>query len=127
MVIKLTNKDDNFYQHMGKFFGSRLVQKETSDRIYDDADKTWYIYLKDDISLGFISVSKNTIKNVFAVKTDYLIELLNEVQNDISLSPSIVPNLYSDIYKECGFNINDTSYKNFVVISNNSEGVHEIV
>ena len=121
MIVKLTNKDESFYQHMGKFFGSRLIQKETSDRIYDDNDKSWYIYLKDDISLGFISVSKNTIKNIFAVKTDYIIELLNTVQQDIPLSPSVVPNLYSDIYKECGFNVNNTSYKNFVVISNFSE------
>lgn len=41
----MTNKDDNFYSYMGRFFGSRIVQTETKDRIYDDNNKTWYIYL----------------------------------------------------------------------------------
>ena len=116
MIVKLTNKDNNFYQYMGKFFGSRLVQKETNDRIYDDSDKLWYIYLKDDISVGFVSISKNTIKNMYAVKPTYLIELLREIKKDFSISPSVVSNLYNNIYKECGFTVNDTYYKNFVVI-----------
>lgn len=127
MVVKLTNKDDDFYHHMGKFFGSRLVQKETGDRIYDDSDKTWYIYLKNDISLGFISVSNDTIKNIFAVKKDYLTDLLNAVKKEITISPSVVPNLYSDIYEKCGFNINNATYKNFVVISINTEGMCEAI
>lgn len=126
MIVKLTNKDENFYSYMGKFFGSRLVQKETNDRIYDDSDKIWYIYLKENTSLGFISVSKNTIKNVYAVKPSYLIELLQEIKKDMSISPSIVSNLYTDIYQECGFQINDTCYKNFVVISNLTEDRSEI-
>lgn len=126
MIVKLTNKDENFYSYMGKFFGSRLVQKETNDRIYDDSDKIWYIYLKENTSLGFISVSKNTIKNVYAVKPSYLIELLQEIKKDMSISPSIVSNLYTDIYQECGFHINDTCYKNFVVISNFTEDRSEI-
>ena len=29
MVVKMTNKDRDFYQYMGKFFGSRLIQKQT--------------------------------------------------------------------------------------------------
>ena len=39
MIIKMTNKDENFYQYMGKFFGSRLVERQTNDRIYDDDNK----------------------------------------------------------------------------------------
>ena len=39
MILKLTNKDEKFYEYMGKFFGSRLVQRQTNDRIYDDPDK----------------------------------------------------------------------------------------
>ena len=35
----MINKDEKFYQYMGKFFGSRLVEKQTNDRIYDDNGK----------------------------------------------------------------------------------------
>jgi len=126
MVVKLTNKDDNFYQYMGKFFGSRLVQKETNDRIYDDSDKVWYIYLKNKVSLGFISISENSIKNIYSVKPEYLSKLFEEIRKDITISPSVVTNLYVDIYESCNFSINDTCYKNFVIITDNSEGVHKI-
>lgn len=120
MVIKLTNKDYNFYEYMGKFFGSRIVQKETNDRIYDDSDKTWYIYLKDEVSLGFVSISKNTIKNIYSVNSKYLIDILNEIKKEIPISPSVVTNLYTDIYEFCHFHIDSTCYKNFVTISQNS-------
>ena len=43
MIVKLKNTDEKFYQYMGKFFGSRLVERQTNDRIYDDASKVWYI------------------------------------------------------------------------------------
>lgn len=126
MIIKLTNKNNNFYEYMGKFFGSRIVQKETNDRIYDDPDKTWYIYLKDNISLGFVSISQNTIKNIYAVNPDYITDLLNEVKKDILISPSVVTNLYTDIYESCNFTINTTCYKNFVTISEDSERVGDV-
>ena len=34
----MDNKQENFYTYMGKVFGSRIVQKQTNDRIYDDID-----------------------------------------------------------------------------------------
>ena len=43
MIIKMTNKDEKFYEYMGRLFGSRLVEKQTNDRIYDDDSKEWYI------------------------------------------------------------------------------------
>ena len=117
MILKLTNKDKKFYQYMGKFFGSRIVQKETNDRIYDDSDKIWYIYLKNDIPVGFISIKENTIKNIYAIKFDYIYDLLVELQNDIQIAPSTVTNLYLDIYQKCSFHILNNDYKNFVTIS----------
>ena len=62
MVIKMTNKHQNFYQYMGKFFGSRLVERQTNDRIYDDDSKEWYIFLEKEKVMAFVSVSKNVIK-----------------------------------------------------------------
>ena len=43
MVVKMNNKLEGFYGYMGKIFGSRIVQRQISDRIYDDNDKEWHI------------------------------------------------------------------------------------
>ena len=117
MILKLTNKDKKFYQYMGKFFGSRIVQKETNDRIYDDSDKLWYIYLKENQPVGFISIKEDVIKNIYAIKPDYIYSLLLELKNDIRIAPSTITNLYLDIYQKCALNILDENYKNFVTIS----------
>ena len=42
MILKLNNKDTNFYNYMGKIFGSRPIEKQVNDRIYDDSNKEWY-------------------------------------------------------------------------------------
>lgn len=122
MVIKITNKDEKFYEYMGKFFGSRLVQNQTNDRIYDDNNKEWYIYLKDEKVLAFVSVNKNIIKNVYTTKLEYLEELLRKIQKEISITNSIVTNCYEDIYEKSGFKVDKNStYKNFVTIYMNKK------
>ena len=80
MIIKITNKDEKFYQYMGKFFGSRLVEKQTNDRIYDDDSKKWYIYLEENKVMAFVSISKNVIKNLYTIKEKCLEELLKKIQ-----------------------------------------------
>ncbi|WP_289181741.1 hypothetical protein, partial [Helicobacter japonicus] len=54
MVKKMTNKDEKFYQYMGKFFGSRLIEKQTNDRIYDDDSKEWYICAEEGRVMAFV-------------------------------------------------------------------------
>ena len=66
MIVKMTNKDEKFYQYMGRIFGSRVIEKQTNDRIYDDNDKEWYIALEENKVKAFVSISQNKIKNVFA-------------------------------------------------------------
>lgn len=117
MILKLTNKDKNFYQYMGRFFGSRIVQKETNDRIYDDPEKLWYIYLKNNTPIGFISIKENVIKNIYAINSECIYDLLLEVQSDIQIAPSTITKSYLDIYQKCAFRILDNNYKNFVTIS----------
>ena len=63
-IKKINNKTENFYQYMGKFFGSRLVEKQTSDRIYDDDKKDWYVYIENDNVIAFVSIQNKIIKNV---------------------------------------------------------------
>ncbi|MBO5479515.1 MAG: hypothetical protein J6A04_07590 [Clostridia bacterium] len=118
MIIKLTNKDSNFYNYMGKFFGSRIVQTETKDRIYDDNNKSWYIYVDpDDKACGFISVCDGVIKNIYSSNETYLKEIFKEILKTITIQPSIVTNLYKNLYQECGLKVSVLdNYKHFVMI-----------
>lgn len=122
MIKKMTNKDEKFYQYMGKFFGSRLVERQTNDRIYDDEDKEWYIYLEKSKVLAFVSIERHVIKNIYATKELYLEKLLNEITKEEKIENSIVTKLYKDSYIKCGFKINeDNNYKNFVMIYTQNE------
>ncbi len=117
MIVKLKNDNEKFYQYMGKFFGSRLVEKQTNDRIYDDSDKEWYIYLEGKKAVAFVSIQKNTIKNVYTTKQEYLEKLLDRIKRENKITNSIVTNTYRDLYERCGFLLdNNSTYKNFVTI-----------
>ncbi|MCI8759711.1 MAG: hypothetical protein HFJ34_01060 [Clostridia bacterium] len=117
MVIKMTNKQEKFYQYMGKFFGSRLIEKQTNDRIYDDDNKEWYIYLEEERVMAFVSVNNNVIKNVYTTKEKYLEEILMVIKKDNVITYSIVTNYYKPIYEKCGFKVSQNQdYKNFITI-----------
>ncbi len=122
MIVKMTNKDDDFYKFMGKFFGSRIVQSETKDRIYDDNNKVWYIYLNQDTKpCAFVSVCDNVIKNIYSNSNEYLKKLLLSIMNEIDIGPSIVTRAYEDIYIECGLHISILdNYKHFIMIRGES-------
>lgn len=122
MVIKITNKDENFYQYMGRFFGSRLVEKQTNDRIYDDDSKEWYIYIEQEKVRAFVSISKNIIKNIYTTKEKYLEEILKRIKKENNITYSIVTNQYAEIYERCGYKIDtNQTYKNFVTIHTEKE------
>lgn len=117
MIKKLTNKDERFYNYMGKIFGSRKIQRQTNDRMYDDDEKIWYVYIEKEEVLSFVSVQKKIIKNVYTTKNEYLEEILNKVRNEIQIEQSVVSKNYQDIYIKCGFRIYENQeYKNFVII-----------
>lgn len=115
----MNNQDKDFYKYMGPVFGSRKVESETNDRIYDDDKKIWYLYAnqKPKKVLSLVSVSTNVIKNVYTTDEKYLIELLKEVQQDISIKSSVVPIVYKDIYKESGLTVTEINgYKNYISV-----------
>ena len=117
MIVKLKNTDEKFYQYMGKFFFFRLVQRQTNDRIYDDASKVWYIYLEGKKPVAFVSIQNNTIKNIYTTKEEYLEKILDRIKRENKITNSIVTNTYKDIYERCGFLLeSNTNYKNFVTI-----------
>lgn len=118
MVVKMNNKSENFYSYMGNIFGSRLVQKQINDRIYDDPKKEWYLYIHDNKTVACVSVMNETIKNVYTVKEQYLEKVLKEIKKDIKIKTSIVPKLYQEIYVKCEFKVyEEYDYKNFIAIS----------
>ncbi len=117
MIVKMNNKEENFYTYMGRMFGSRIVQKQINDRIYDDNDKEWYLYLEEDRLVCFVSVVKNVIKNVYTMKDSYLVEILTQIREENKIQESIVPNIYKDLYVQAGFHLNnEDTLKNFVII-----------
>ena len=117
MIVKMNNKDEKFYTYMGKMFGSRIIQRQINDRIYDDSDKEWYLYIEDDRVVCFVSIVKNVIKNVYTIKDDYLVETLKTIKKDIKIKESIVPSIYRELYIDAGFTINNMdTLKNFIMI-----------
>lgn len=117
MVVKMNNKQEKFYSYMGRMFGSRIVQRQTNDRIYDDSDKEWYLNIEDDRVVAFVSLSNNTIKNVYTIKDSYLSEILKILKKEVKINESIVPNLYKNLYTKAGYSINDmNTLKNFISI-----------
>ena len=46
---------------MGKFFGSRLVERQTNDRIYDDKIKNGTSFRKKKV-VAFVSIEKHNKK-----------------------------------------------------------------
>lgn len=118
MIVKMNNKNEKFYQYMGKIFGSRIIQNQTNDRIYDDDNKTWYLNIEDEKVLAFVSIANNTIKNVYTTKDKSIEELLKTVREENKIGSSTVTNRYEDSYKKTGYKIERTDgLKNFIVIS----------
>ena len=116
MILKMDNKSKDFYNIMGRFFGSRIVQNKTNDRIYDDNNKEWYVYLDKKNPVAFVSIVSGVIKNVYSIKDEFLIELLTQVSKTVKIEDSIVTSAYYDVYNSCGFICDDNGYKNFIRI-----------
>lgn len=118
MIVKMDNKSKDFYNIMGRFFGSRIVQNKTNDRIYDDNNKEWYINFDTNNSpVAFVSIASEIMKNVYSINDEFLVELLTYVNKERKIKDSIVTSTYLDVYNSCGFICtNDNGFKNFVKI-----------
>lgn len=122
MIVKMDNKSKDFYNIMGKFFGSRIVENKTNNRIYDDNNKSWYIYMDNNNPVAFVSIANGVIKNIYSVKDNFLIELLKYVSKKETIKDSIVTAVYSDIYDVCGFTSSKDNFKNFIRIRSGISG-----
>jgi len=122
MIVVTNNKCEDFYNTMGKFFGSRIVQNETNDRIYDDNNKKWYIYFDEETAVAFVSIADNVIKNIYGIKEEYIIELLQYVKEQFVIQDSIVTKAYINAYEQSGLIVDSSSeYKNFIVVRSKTD------
>lgn len=111
MRKRMFNTDSGFYKYMGKIFGSREIQRVTSDRFYDDDGKEWIMEISQNVVIAIISVKDSVIKNVYAEDVFCLAEILKEMRPEISIG--IVTNLYREVYATAGYEIVEEK-KNFV-------------
>ena len=123
----MTNQNKKFYGYMGKFFGSRTIEKQINDRIYDDDSKEWYIYIEEETVVAFVSINKNVIKNIYTTKGKYLEKLLKKIATEREVTYSTVTNRYLKVYEKSGYKVSQTTgYKNFVIIYANDKKVYSI-
>ena len=118
MIMNMNNKNKNFYEYLGKLFGSRSVESFIHDRIYDDSDKEWYIYYDRGKARAFVSINNNKIKNVYSENKGFLVAVLQQVNREENIIASIVPKVFIQQYREAGFAVKEHSV-NFVEIRGN--------
>lgn len=102
-IRKLTRTDEDFYAVLGPVFGSRLIEKQTRDRFYDDAGKVWYVIT----GKGVASLLGNTIKNFWAVNAAVAEVLINELQKDGEWLDGILPRTHTEVFGRLGFETHD--------------------
>ena len=117
--MKIDRSNPKFYKIMGPVFGSRMIQRETNDRFYDDPDKEWYIEQSGDNIDYVISVKNGVIKNVYIGNGKKGIALLKEIYPDVI--SGIVPACYSNIYSNAGYMVLSNT-QNFVSIKGGYNG-----
>lgn len=113
MVKRMKNTDRGFYGYMGKIFGSRQVQRDTTDRFYDDDGKEWIADIQNKAVTSVISVKDGIIKNVYADDIFSLISVLKAVYPEV-LSGT-VPSVYREAYTAAEYKITGEK-KNFLII-----------
>jgi GNAT superfamily N-acetyltransferase len=72
-IIRLTNKDKNFYSTLGQFLARRDVDNEIGYRIYDDDGKVWIIALEMKKAVGFCYLWQKT-KSHYQIGSCYVVE-----------------------------------------------------
>lgn len=116
MILKLNNQSKNFYTHLGKFFGSRDIERVTHDRIFDDDDKEWYIkFNRSGKPVAFVSIAGGKVKNIWGDTENNIVEVLKKVKDESEIKNSIVTTAFKELYSKAGYEIEEHS-KNFVVI-----------
>ncbi len=110
-VQRMNRQSERFYEYMGPVFGSRIVQRETHDRFFDDPDKEWFFVQGH----GAASVAKNVIKNFWAADEETAKALIACLQGNYRHLRGIVPATHESVFERTGF-ITKKYKKNFIEV-----------
>lgn len=113
MLRRMINTEEDFYKYMGRIFGSREIQRKTSDRFYDDDTKQWILDIIGNEVISVVSIKNSEIKNVYAKDAFSLMEILKSVYKEVK--KGVVPEVYREIYTGAGYEIIKEE-KNFITI-----------
>ena len=113
MIKRMNNSGRGFYGYMGKIFGSRKVQRETSDRFYDDDEKEWIMDIRNGSVVSVVSIKDTIIKNVYTDDIFSLIDVLKIVRSEVT--GGVVPIIYREAYSTADYKIMEEK-KNFLEI-----------
>lgn len=111
MIIKMNNKNENFYNIMGKHFASKSFIKELDCQLYDN-NCEWYMFFDEKQLLGFASLENKN--NYYYLDNFYVFqecrnkgiakEILKEILKDYTNIKLISRNEYAiKIFKKYGF------------------------
>lgn len=110
-ILRLERTNKDFYIYMGPIFGSRIIEKETGDRFYDDAEKLWYIAP----ARGAASVKVGVLRNFWAADEETAQELVRAMVLDNRRLSGVAARRYEGAFKASGFTVQ--SYrKNFIEV-----------
>lgn len=110
-ILRLERENRDFYAYMGPIFGSRIIEKETGDRFYDDPEKLWYIAP----GRGAASVRAGVLRNFWASDEKTAFSIAQEMLRDNRRLSGVASRRYESVFKALGFTVQ--SYrKNFIEV-----------
>lgn len=110
-ILRLERTSRDFYIYMGPIFGSRIIEKETGDRFYDDAEKMWYVAP----GRGAASMRSGILRNFWAADDETAQELVEAMVLDNRRLSGVAARRYENAFKTHGFTVQ--SYrKNFIEV-----------
>lgn len=115
-VLRTDRTQENFYALLGPVFGSRSIEKETKDRFYDDAGKSWYVIAEHAAA----SVLSGSIRNFWADSDAAADGILKKMLRDESTLSGVVPLAYEGAFRRAGFAI-EKYRKNFMEVLRTEE------
>ncbi len=110
-ILRLERGDQRFYDYLGPVFGSRVVEKDTGDRFYDDADKIWYVVP----GRGAASVRQGLLRNFWAADRETADRLVEALWADNPRLGGVAPRRYEQAFVNCGFTVQGYR-KNFIEV-----------
>lgn len=110
-VLRTDRTRKDFYELLGPVFGARSIEKETKDRFYDDAGKSWYVIPGHAAA----SVLSGSIRNFWADTDEAACGMLVEMLRDYEKLSGIVPMAYESALRSAGFAI-QKHRKNFLEV-----------